>query len=76
MDALAVAIGVNISLRNATPRQIFRLSFHFYLFQGLMPILGWMSGNYAAQFMSRFSLCCVRIACFHRGARRCECAAI
>lgn len=55
MDALAVAIGVSISLRGATPRQIFRLSFHFGLFQGLMPILGWLSGNYAAQFMSRFS---------------------
>jgi len=55
MDALAVAIGVSISLRGATPRQIFRLSFHFGLFQGLMPILGWMSGHYAAQFMSRFS---------------------
>ena len=55
MDALAVAIGVSISLRGATPRQIFRLSFHFGLFQGLMPILGWMSGLYAAQFMTQFS---------------------
>ena len=55
MDALAVAIGVSISLHGATPRQILRLSIHFGLFQGLMPILGWMSGLHAAQFMTRFS---------------------
>ncbi|HDP34775.1 MAG TPA: manganese efflux pump [Candidatus Hydrogenedentes bacterium] len=55
MDALAVAIGVSISLRGATPRQIFRLSFHFGLFQGVMPILGWLSGYYAAQFVSHIS---------------------
>lgn len=55
MDALAVAIGVSISLRDVTPRQIFRLSFHFGLFQGLMPVLGWLSGHYAAQFMTQYS---------------------
>lgn len=55
MDALAVAIGVSISLRGATPRQIFRLSFHFGLFQGVMPILGWFSGNVAARFMMHIS---------------------
>lgn len=55
MDALAVAIGVSISLRGVTPRQIFRLSFHFGLFQGLMPILGWLSGTVAAQFMTEYS---------------------
>ena len=55
MDALAVAIGVSVSLRGANARQIFRLSFHFGLFQAVMPLLGWMSGHYAAQFVSQFS---------------------
>ncbi len=55
MDALAVSIGVSISLRGATPRQIFRLSFHFGLFQGMMPILGWISGNAAAAVTARIS---------------------
>lgn len=52
MDALAVAIGVSIRLRTTTPRQVFRLSFHFGLFQALMPLLGWASGRFAAEFVS------------------------
>lgn len=52
MDALAVAIGVSIRLRTTTPRQVFRLSFHFGLFQALMPLLGWASGTFAAEFVS------------------------
>ncbi|OQB38336.1 MAG: putative manganese efflux pump MntP [Candidatus Hydrogenedentes bacterium ADurb.Bin179] len=54
MDALAVAIGVSIKLRNTTPRQVFRLSFHFGLFQAMMPVLGWASGQYAAAVVTRF----------------------
>ena len=52
MDALAVAIGVSIRLRNTTPRQVFRLSFHFGLFQGMMPVLGWVTGQYAAALVA------------------------
>ncbi len=48
MDALAVAIGASVGLRGVTPRQVFRLSFHFGLFQALMPILGWTLGSLAA----------------------------
>ncbi len=53
MDALAVAIGVSIKLRNTTPRQIFRLSFHFGLFQAMMPVLGWATGQYAAALVAQ-----------------------
>lgn len=53
MDAMAVAIGVSIKLRTTTPRQLFRLSFHFGLFQAFMPLLGWASGIYAARFIER-----------------------
>ncbi len=48
MDALAVAIGTSAILRGVTPRQVFRLAFHFGLFQALMPVIGWMLGTMAA----------------------------
>lgn len=44
MDAFAVSIGVSASLRPLGPRQVFRLSFHFGLFQALMPVAGWAGG--------------------------------
>jgi manganese efflux pump family protein len=44
MDAFAVAITSSIVLRGLTRRQAFRLSFHFGLFQALMPVIGWAAG--------------------------------
>ncbi len=44
MDAFAVAIGVGLTLERVSPRQVFRLAWHFGLFQALMPILGWLAG--------------------------------
>jgi putative Mn2+ efflux pump MntP len=43
-DAFAVAIGVGFSLRTVSPRQAFRLCFHFGLFQFMMPVIGWSLG--------------------------------
>jgi putative Mn2+ efflux pump MntP len=45
MDAFAVAIAISVALRHVKPRQVFRLSFHFGLFQALMPVLGWLLGR-------------------------------
>jgi putative Mn2+ efflux pump MntP len=45
MDAFAVSIAASILLSGATPRQVFRIAFHFGLFQFLMPILGWTAGQ-------------------------------
>jgi manganese efflux pump family protein len=45
MDAFAVAIAASLVLGNVSGRQIFRLSFHFGLFQALMPIIGWLAGR-------------------------------
>lgn len=45
MDAFAVAIAASIVLKGATPRQTFRIAFHFGLFQFLMPVLGWAAGQ-------------------------------
>lgn len=51
MDAFAVAIATGIRLRCATPRQSFRLSFHFGLFQALMPIIGWFAGIHVRDYI-------------------------
>ena len=45
MDAFAVAIAAGLQLRPLQGRHVFRLSFHFGLFQALMPILGWLAGS-------------------------------
>jgi putative Mn2+ efflux pump MntP len=44
LDAFAVAVGLSVSLGKVTGRQVFRLSFHFGLFQALMPLVGWLAG--------------------------------
>ena len=44
IDAFAVSLSAGAYLVRANPRQTFRLSFHFGLFQFLMPILGWLAG--------------------------------
>lgn len=44
MDAFAVALGVGISIFPLTGRHLFRLGFHFGLFQAMMPIFGWLAG--------------------------------
>lgn len=44
MDAFAVALGTGMKLATLTGRHLFRLGFHFGLFQALMPIIGWLAG--------------------------------
>ncbi len=44
MDAFAVSIAVGLALQKVGFRHTFRLSFHFGLFQGMMPLLGWSMG--------------------------------
>jgi manganese efflux pump family protein len=45
MDAFAVALAAGASGRAGGARATFRLSFHFGLFQFLMPVLGWYGGS-------------------------------
>lgn len=54
MDAFAVAIGVGASGRAQTRRDFFRLSFHFGLFQFLMPIIGWGLGFWIQPLIAAF----------------------
>ena len=44
MDAFAVALGTGVILNRLTGRHLFRLGFHFGLFQAMMPVLGWSAG--------------------------------
>ena len=45
MDACVVSAGAAASGRTSGHRGTFRLSFHFGLFQFLMPIVGWFAGR-------------------------------
>jgi putative Mn2+ efflux pump MntP len=50
MDAVAVSIGAGMTISPITGRHVFRLAFHFGLFQCLMPILGWLAGQQLAVY--------------------------
>ena len=54
MDAFAVSIAAGAALGNVTPRHVFRLAFHFGLFQFLMPILGWLAGVRLAAYVGAY----------------------
>ena len=54
MDAFAVSIAVGLKLASVTPRHVFRLAFHFGLFQFLMPVIGWLAGQEVAAQISGF----------------------
>lgn len=54
IDAFAVALSTGAYLVKASARQTFRLSFHFGLFQFLMPILGWLAGSTLVQWIAAF----------------------
>jgi putative Mn2+ efflux pump MntP len=44
MDAFAVSIASGAKLKKVSTRQTFRLSWHFGLFQAMMPVIGWSAG--------------------------------
>jgi putative Mn2+ efflux pump MntP len=52
MDAFAVALVTGLVLNPVTRRQVFRLAFHFGLFQFLMPLLGWLGGTAVRRYVS------------------------
>jgi putative Mn2+ efflux pump MntP len=52
MDAFAVAIGAGLQLVEVTPRQTFRLAWHFGLFQAFMPVIGWLAGRTLVQYIA------------------------
>lgn len=53
-DAFAVSIGAGVSGVLEEQRSKIRLSFHFGLFQFLMPVLGWLAGIEVAQWIEAY----------------------
>jgi len=54
MDAFAVALAAGAVLNPLTRRHLFRLGFHFGLFQALMPIVGWLIGMAVQKWISAY----------------------
>jgi manganese efflux pump family protein len=54
MDAFAVCLGAGTTGHITGPRPVFRLAFHFGLFQALMPILGWLLGSTVQRWIAPF----------------------
>ena len=54
MDAFAVSIAAGASLDRVTPRHVFRMAFHFGLFQFGMPVLGWWAGSTIAGYIAAY----------------------
>jgi len=54
MDCFAVSLGIGTTRYASGRRPLFRLSFHFGLFQALMPVLGWLVGTQVANLVSAF----------------------
>lgn len=55
MDAFAVAVAAGFQLEQLTGRHIFRLSWHFGLFQALMPVIGWFSGRFVVGYIQDYA---------------------
>ncbi len=52
MDAFAVAISASAIIGRITGRHIFRLGFHFGLFQAMMPVIGWLAGSRIQKYIA------------------------
>ena len=55
LDAFAVSIAAGLAVAAVTPRHVFRVSFHFGLFQLLMPIIGWLAGGQLAAYFGPYN---------------------
>ncbi len=54
MDAFAVSLAAGTTQHVNGPRPVFRLAFHFGLFQALMPVLGWLLGSGVQRMIAPF----------------------
>lgn len=54
MDCFAVSLGVGTSPIPLSRRLIFRITYHFGLFQGGMTVLGWLAGSTIVHFIENF----------------------
>jgi putative Mn2+ efflux pump MntP len=54
MDAFAVCLGAGTQQQTSGARSTFRLSFHFGLFQFLMPVVGWFAGTTIVAYIAAY----------------------
>ena len=54
MDTLAVASAVSLYHPRITPRLVFRLAFHFALFQAGLLLAGWWAGSFAERYLGAY----------------------
>jgi len=54
MDAFAVCLGAGTQRQTNGARPTFRLSFHFGLFQFLMPVVGWFAGTTVVRYIAAY----------------------
>jgi len=54
MDACAVSLGAGAAIRGSSRRSLFRIPFHFGLFQALMPVIGWFVGRTIEPFIASY----------------------
>ncbi|MEW5796430.1 MAG: manganese efflux pump MntP family protein [Candidatus Zixiibacteriota bacterium] len=54
MDAFAVALVIGSQRQSLTFRPFFRLTFHFGLFQFMMPVIGWYCGSQVEHYIRNF----------------------
>lgn len=52
VDAFAVAVVTGVTLKVITKRHLFRLGFHFGLFQAMMVAAGWAMGHAVQRYLS------------------------
>lgn len=65
----AFAVGMGVGTKTCQPRQVFRLSFHFGLFQFIMPLLGWYAGQHIVGVASRWAPWIAFVLLFGIGAK-------
>ena len=54
MDAFAVSVAAGLTVPQVTRRHVFRVAWHFGLFQFLMPVLGWLAGVAVAEHIHAY----------------------
>ncbi len=54
MDAFSVSISAGMAIGRPTFRHYFRLSFHFGLFQFMMPVIGYFAGMHVEKYIEHY----------------------
>ena len=53
-DCFAVSLSGSVAMKGINWRQVARVSIVFGLFQGLMPVIGWLAGRAVVDFIAAY----------------------